>query len=229
MSISKQASSLFKGLYKKASKNMSGKMVGSGLLYNKWVLYTVFLLSLLNLLVWLVSGDITNAIVFILIGFLTSFFSKNMAVILVFALVVSNILKFGLSIGQEGFEEGADKEDEAFEEGADKEDEAFEEGAKNDGEDEGFEEGADKEDEAFEEGAKNDGEDEGFEEGADEDEKMKTEGMHNLGYSSVVPTALLEQQTLFSNLQKMSPLVINADNEAKIRTQLKYESFVSTR
>ena len=218
MSISKQASSLFKGLYKKASKNMSGKMVGSGLLYNKWVLYTVFLLSLLNLLVWLVSGDITNAIVFILIGFLTSFFSKNMAVILVFALVVSNILKFGLSIGQEGFEEGADKEDEAFEEGA-----------KNDGEDEGFEEGADKEDEAFEEGAKNDGEDEGFEEGADEDEKMKTEGMHNLGYSSVVPTALLEQQTLFSNLQKMSPLVINADNEAKIRTQLKYESFVSTR
>ena len=205
MSISKQASSLFKGLYKKASKNMSGKMVGSGLLYNKWVLYTVFLLSLLNLLVWLVSGDITNAIVFILIGFLTSFFSKNMAVILVFALVVSNILKFGLSIGQEGFEEGADKEDEAFEEGADKEDEAFEEGAKNDGEDEGFEEGA------------------------DEDEKMKTEGMHNLGYSSVVPTALLEQQTLFSNLQKMSPLVINADNEAKIRTQLKYESFVSTR
>ena len=201
MSISKQASSLFKGLYKKASKNMSGKMVGSGLLYNKWVLYTVFLLSLLNLLVWLVAGDIMNAVVFLLIGFLTSFFSKNMVVILIFALVVSNVLKFGLSIGQEGFEEGVDKEEEAFEEGADKEEEG-----------EGFEEGADKEDEV-----------DGFAEGADK------EGMHNLGYSSVVPTAMFEQQTLFSNLQKMSPLVINADNEAKIRTQLKYESFVSNR
>jgi hypothetical protein len=225
MSISKQASSLFKGLYKKASKNMSGKMVGSGLLYNKWVLYTVFLLSLLNLLVWLVAGDIMNAVVFLLIGFLTSFFSKNMVVILIFALVVSNVLKFGLSIGQEGFEEGVDKEEEAFEEGADKEEEV-----------DGFAEGADKEEEAFEEGADKEEEGEGFEEGADKEDEVDgfaegadKEGMHNLGYSSVVPTAMFEQQTLFSNLQKMSPLVINADNEAKIRTQLKYESFVLTR
>ena len=201
-------------------------MVGSGLLYNKWVLYTVFLLSLLNLLVWLVAGDIMNAIVFILIGFLTSFFSKNMVVILIFALVVSNVLKFGLSIGQEGFAEGADKEEEAFEEGADKEEEeAFEEGADKEEEVDGFAEGADKEEEGegFEEGADKEDEVDGFAEGADK------EGMHNLGYSSVVPTAMFEQQTLFSNLQKMSPLVINADNEAKIRTQLKYESFVLTR
>jgi hypothetical protein len=228
MSISKQASSLFKGLYKKASKNMSGKMVGSGLLYNKWVLYTVFLLSLLNLLVWLVAGDIMNAVVFLLIGFLTSFFSKNMVVILIFALVVSNVLKFGLSIGQEGFAEGADKEEEVdgFEEGADKEEEV-----------DGFAEGVDKEEEAFEEGADKEEEGEGFEEGAEKKEEevdgftegAEKEGMHNLGYSSVVPTAMFEQQTLFSNLQKMSPLVINADNEAKIRTQLKYESFVLTR
>ena len=216
MSISKQASSLFKGLYKRASKHMSGKMVGTGLLYNKWVLYAVFLVSLLNLLVWLVAGDIMNAIVFLLIGFLTSFFSKNMVVVLVFALVVSNVLKFGLSIGQEGFEEGVEKEEEVdgFAEGVDKEEEVdgFAEGAKNDDEDEGFEEGADKEEEV-----------DGFTEG------LNKEGMHNLGYSSVVPTAMFEQQTLFSNLQKMTPLVINTDNESKIRTQLKYESFVSTR
>jgi len=226
MSISKQASSLFKGLYKKASKNMSGKMVGTGLLYNKWVLYGVFIVSLLNLLVWLVMGDIMNAIVFILIGFLTSFFSKNMVVILVFALVVSNVLKFGLSIGQEGFEEGNVDDDEGFEE------EAFEEGAEGD-DSEKVKQVKDDGADGFEEGAGENGETkpddgvDGFEEGAGE--TPEEEGMQTLGYSSVVPTAMFEQQTLFSNLQKMSPLVINADNEAKIRTQLKYESFVSNR
>ncbi len=202
-------------------------MVGTGLLYNKWVLYAAFLVSLLNLLVWLVAGDIMNAIVFLLIGFLTSFFSKNMVVVLVFALVVSNVLKFGLSIGQEGFEEGVNKE-EAFEEGADK-DETFEEGA---GENGGEVTKTDDDDgvDGFEEGAGDNGDEvtktddaglDGFEEGE--------EGMQTLGYSSVVPTAMFEQQTLFSNLQKMTPLVINTDNESKIRTQLKYESFVSTR
>ena len=201
-------------------------MSGTGLLYNKWVLYGVFLLSLLNLLVWLVMGDIMNATVFILIGFLTSFFSKNMVVILIFSLVVSNVLKFGVSIGQEGFAEGNVEDDEGFEE------EAFEEGAegddsekvkqvKDDGAD-GFTEGAGETGET----KPDDGVD-GFEEGAGE--TQEEEGMQTLGYSSVVPTAMFEQQTLFSNLQKMSPLVINADNEAKIRTQLKYESFVSNR
>jgi hypothetical protein len=234
MSISKQASSLFKGLYKRASKHMSGKMVGTGLLYNKWVLYAVFLVSLLNLLVWLVAGDIMNAIVFLLIGFLTSFFSKNMVVVLVFALVVSNVLKFGLSIGQEGFEEGVNK-DETFEEGVNK-DETFEEGADKE---ETFEEGADENGgevtktdddgvDGFKEGAGDNGEEPKAEDGVDGFEEGE-EGMQTLGYSSVVPTAMFEQQTLFSNLQKMTPLVINTDNESKIRTQLKYESFVSTR
>ena len=201
-------------------------MVGTGLLYNKWVLYGVFIVSLLNLLVWLVMGDIMNAIVFILIGFLTSFFSKNMVVILVFALVVSNVLKFGLSIGQEGFEEGNVDDDEGFEE------EAFEEGAEGD-DSEKVKQVKDDGADGFEEGAGENGETkpddgvDGFEEGAGE--TPEEEGMQTLGYSSVVPTAMFEQQTLFSNLQKMSPLVINADNEAKIRTQLKYESFVSNR
>uniref|UniRef100_A0A6C0KJB7 Uncharacterized protein n=1 Tax=viral metagenome TaxID=1070528 RepID=A0A6C0KJB7_9ZZZZ len=243
MSISKQASSLFKGLYKRASKHMSGKMVGTGLLYNKWVLYAAFLVSLLNLLVWLVAGDIMNAIVFLLIGFLTSFFSKNMVVVLVFALVVSNVLKFGLSIGQEGFEEGAHKSKKSK-----KDVDGFEEGSGENGEETKAEDGVD----GFEEGAGENGGEvtktdddgvDGFEEGAGDngEEVTKTdddgvdgfkdgeEGMQTLGYSSVVPTAMFEQQTLFSNLQKMTPLVINTDNESKIRTQLKYESFVSTR
>jgi len=49
-------------------------------------------------------GDSIYAAIFILVGFLTSFFSKNMIVIMVCALSVSNILKYGLGIRvQDGF------------------------------------------------------------------------------------------------------------------------------
>jgi hypothetical protein len=184
------------GFFKKISKHMSAKSTGSGLLYNKVVLYVAFIVSLINLLIWLVAGDIINVVVFMLVGFLTTFFSKNMVVVLVFALVISNIVKFGLSIGQEGFEEEEKMAGEGFEEGADEEEEKMA--------------------------------GEGFEEGADEEEKeKKDEGMQTLGYAYVssIPSILNEQQTLFANISKMSPYVINADNESKLRNQLKFESF----
>jgi hypothetical protein len=202
------------GFFKKISKHMSAKSTGSGLLYNKVVLYVAFIVSLINLLIWLVAGDIINVVVFMLVGFLTTFFSKNMVVVLVFALVISNIVKFGLSIGQEGFEEEEKMAGEGFEEGADEEEEKMA--------GEGFEEGADEEEEEEKMAG------EGFEEGADEEEKeKKDEGMQTLGYAYVssIPSILNEQQTLFANISKMSPYVINADNESKLRNQLKFESF----
>jgi len=212
-------------------------MVGTGLLYNKWVLYCAFLVSLLNLLVWVVAGDIMNVVIFILIGFLTSFFSKNMVVILVFAFVISNVLKFGLTIGQEGFEEGEVNIEEADEntEGM-KEEEGLTEGKKN--------HKTKKSSNAATANSSSNAatgtdvnadadvaEDSPAENALDNilEDDNQDEGMQTLGYSSVVPNAMFEQQTLFSNLQKMSPLVINTDNESKIRAQLKYESFVSTR
>jgi hypothetical protein len=223
------------GFFKKISKHMSAKSSGSGLLYNKVVLYVAFIVSLINLLIWLVAGDIMNVVVFLLVGFLTTFFSKNMVVVLVFALVISNVVKFGLSIGQEGFEEGADEPDEN-KNGEGFEEEAFEEGADEPEEKvngEGFEEGADEDEpkgEGFEEGADEDEpKGEGFEEGISKKKKKKKkhEGMQNLGYAYVssIPSVLNEQQTLFANISKMSPYVINADNESKLRNQLKFESF----
>jgi hypothetical protein len=47
----------------------------------------------------------TTIVVFILVGILTSFFSKNMLIILFIALTVSNVVKYGTSIRQEGFED----------------------------------------------------------------------------------------------------------------------------
>jgi len=101
-----------KWLYNKVSKNMMSKShVKIDLLHNKILLYVVFIVSLANLLIWIVGGDIVNVIIFLLVGFLTAFFSKNMIVILFFALVVSNIIKFGIHIGKEGFSEGVEGED----------------------------------------------------------------------------------------------------------------------
>jgi hypothetical protein len=140
----------------KLSKSVSGITTSNGMLHNKVLLYVVFIFSLLNLFLFTNTGNYTSVVVFLLIGFLTSFFSKNMLVILLLSLILTNILKYGSSLS-EGFEEGAknkeDEDDEGFEEGAkgrDEEDEeGFEEGATGDKEDEeGFEKRLDgKEDE----------------------------------------------------------------------------------
>jgi hypothetical protein len=114
MALNKSASSTVKKLYKKASENYSAKLAGSkSLLYNKFVLYAAFIVCIINLLIWLFSGEFIHVAVFMLVGYLTSYFSKNMIVILVISLVVSNVVKSGTNIVLEGMQdqvkEGADK------------------------------------------------------------------------------------------------------------------------
>jgi len=55
-------------------------------------------------------GDIKTPLVFILIGIITSYYNKNMLVILVISLTFSNIIKYGskISIEYQGFTEGMD-------------------------------------------------------------------------------------------------------------------------
>jgi len=90
--------------------NVSGKTI----LHNRFVLYFVFLVSLVNLFMFVVQSDFMYAVIFVLVGFLTSFFSKNMIVILCIALAITNILKYGVSIRtSEGFN---DNDNEAEEE-----------------------------------------------------------------------------------------------------------------
>jgi hypothetical protein len=70
--------------------------VAKGIIYNKYVLYFVFLIALLNLLYAAVEQNYLYCILFVLIGFLTSFFNKNMTVILTItiagATMISNII-----------------------------------------------------------------------------------------------------------------------------------------
>jgi hypothetical protein len=106
MPIKKSASSTINKLLDKAMQNISKKTAGSAsLLYNKYLLYASFVVAFINILLWLSIGNYFHVIIFFLVGYLTYQFSKNMIVILVISLVVSNIVKSGTSIVLEGMED----------------------------------------------------------------------------------------------------------------------------
>lgn len=89
----------------------------NAIIHNRFILYFIFFISLADLYYLTVAGDFLSVSIFILIGFLTSFFSKNMMIIFFIALTVTNILKYGTKIRHsEGFEqksiEDADENDE---------------------------------------------------------------------------------------------------------------------
>jgi hypothetical protein len=59
------------------------------------------------------NNDTTGIVLMCIIGFLTSFFSKNMIVILCVVLTMTNLVKKGMKqVGYEGFEDNEEPEDE---------------------------------------------------------------------------------------------------------------------
>ena len=79
----------------------------NNILYSRTVLYIFFALSILNLYYLLVNGLTGYIVLFFLVGFLTSCFSKNMIVIMCVALAFTNIFRNGTSVRfNEGFIEG---------------------------------------------------------------------------------------------------------------------------
>ena len=82
------------------------------LLKNKFLLYFILMLALTDVIYLAMGKDYMSVAIFCLTGFVSSFFSKNMMVVLCIAMAVTNVLRFG-SARSEGFAEGAkDKEDE---------------------------------------------------------------------------------------------------------------------
>lgn len=80
------------------------------ILQNQLVLYLFLFMTLVQIVIYVNSSDITSIVFMCLLGFVTAFFSKNMIVILCVALTVTNILNTGLNrAGIEGMKEGADK------------------------------------------------------------------------------------------------------------------------
>jgi cytoskeletal protein RodZ len=62
------------------------------ILHNKYILYFIFFIALSDLLILGYNNDYYSVAIFILIGFLTSFFSKNMIVIMLMAIAFTNII-----------------------------------------------------------------------------------------------------------------------------------------
>jgi uncharacterized membrane protein (DUF106 family) len=99
----------------KLSKNVPKKLLGLGnmnaILHNRTFLYIVFAFSLLNLYVFTVNREFVFITFFILFGFLTSIFSKNMVVILLLSAVLTNTIKYGSNL-YEGMENEEDDQEE---------------------------------------------------------------------------------------------------------------------
>lgn len=97
------------------------------ILYNKWVLYFIFVVGIYDIIHFYQRGNTMAVAIFFIVGFLTSFFSKNMIVVIVSAIAVSHIVAYGNKMTEEGFEEGIEEEkeeeEEGFEEGIDEEEE----------------------------------------------------------------------------------------------------------
>lgn len=89
---------------------------GIELLKSKIVLYLLVLIIIFNLYNYAMIGHEAYAVCLLLIGFLTSFFSKNMIVILFTALAVTNIIRYGVEqYYMEGFVGGGLEIDELTE------------------------------------------------------------------------------------------------------------------
>ena len=94
-------------------------------LHNRFVLYFIFFLAIANLFIFVLSNDLKSVGVFLLVGLLTSFFSKNMVVIMVVSMVVTNVIRIG-SNSRDGFKgDGEEDEEDAFGNAEDEEEDAF--------------------------------------------------------------------------------------------------------
>jgi len=120
---------MFENLFNRITRlipSASGKI-----LYNKWILYFIFVVGIYDVVHFYQRGNIMAVAIFVIVGFLTSFFSKNMIVVIVSAIAVSHIVAYGNKM-TEGFEkEGIDEDEENFEEkeGLEEEEEGFAEDA----------------------------------------------------------------------------------------------------
>jgi hypothetical protein len=75
------------------SKKSSSRFTGSSdILHNKYVLYASFFFAIVTAAGYLLSNNLEAICIFVLIGFLTTYFSKNMIVVLLVTTVATNFI-----------------------------------------------------------------------------------------------------------------------------------------
>ncbi len=75
-----------------------------GILKNKYVLYVLLVAAIVNVLGYLAIQDYNSLALFVVMGLLSTYFSKNMAVNLLVAILVTSVVAVNSKV-QEGFEE----------------------------------------------------------------------------------------------------------------------------
>lgn len=186
-----------------------------GFLTNKWFLYLVLFSAVVDLFYFYGKGDMYALTIFFIVGFLASFFSKNMVVILILAIVLTHLIKYGKNLS-EGFE---DKDEEAFE---DDKEEAFEED-KEEGFEEDKEEGfEDKDDEAFEEK-----DDEAFEEKEDEKKRDNKDNKEESFKDSGAQALANNQKKLMESMKSLEPMLAKAEGFLQTVASSKKDGFAT--
>jgi predicted acyltransferase (DUF342 family) len=95
-------------------KKSSPRGASLDLLTNKWVLYIMLILGVFDVFNFYQNGQMMSLYVFLFVGILTSFFSKNMIVIIVTAIAIAHIFTYGERMS-EGFTEEEEEEKEGLE------------------------------------------------------------------------------------------------------------------
>ena len=162
-------------------------------LHNRFVLYFMLFLAIVEILYFMGTRDFASLVILSLVGFLTTFFNKNMIVVLFLALVVTNALKYGVgSRLNEGFEGKKDESNATIEK--EKHDEKKHDEKKHD-------EKKDK-DNQHKDGEKKNGDSKVTAEKVDEQyENLKEE----------YPKFKVVQQEILAGVQKMTPLLEKAE------------------
>lgn len=93
------------------------------LLKDRNVLYVVLFIAVMNLFGYLMLRDLDAVMFFVALGLLTSYFSKNMIVVMLVAMVGTNLLMTQRRSRKEGFEGEKDSDDEQSEKKKKKKDE----------------------------------------------------------------------------------------------------------
>ena len=81
-----------------------------GVLKNKYVLYILLVIGIVNVLGYIAIQDYNSLALFVVIGLLSSYFSKNMSVNLLVPIIVTSFVAINNKV-QEGFEEGHTEEE----------------------------------------------------------------------------------------------------------------------
>ena len=104
-------------------KKSSPRGASLDLLTNKWVLYIMLILGVFDVFNFYQNGQMMSLYVFLFVGILTSFFCKNMIVIIVTAIAIAHIFTYGERMSEGFTEEEEDDEDEKEKEGLEEEEE----------------------------------------------------------------------------------------------------------